>query len=175
MTAVCTHTHAHTCTRVGFLRTLTLVGLLAAPTPVLRCPRKNKPSGGIFPQAALWEDSYLLFSLCPCSENMRVNSSFCSPTLRPLLLVARCCQQPSSPRGTSARVLQGGRARGELRNIRSLFFKAMPWVIQSKAIRRKVSSTSLANWPISERWAPTAGPCPRCFLLPLLSLVLFSC
>lgn len=41
MTAVCTHTHAHTCTRVGFLRTLTLVGLLAAPAPVLRCPRKT--------------------------------------------------------------------------------------------------------------------------------------
>lgn len=118
MTAVCAHTHARTRTRVGFLRALTLVGLLAAPGPVLHCPRKtNLPSGGVFPRAAISEDSVICFSLSVllflCSENVHASSIFCSPTVRPLLLFARCSQQPSSPRGTcevhtSARVLQGG-------------------------------------------------------------------
>lgn len=102
MTAVCTHTHSHACTRVGFLRTLTLVGLLAAPGPVLHRPRKTNQAVEF--STTLSEDSLICFSpsvlLFPCSGNTRVNSIFSSPTLRPLLLFARCSQWPPSPRGT---------------------------------------------------------------------------
>lgn len=105
MTAVCTHTHSHACTRVGFLRALTLVGLLAAPGPVLHSPRKTNQAVEF--STTLSEDSLICFSpsvlLFPCSGNTRANSIFSSPTLRPLLLFARCSQRPplssGHPRG----------------------------------------------------------------------------